>query len=210
MATLSEIKTDCISDLQRPDLADEIVRAINDAIRNYSSTRFWFNQSRTLTFNTIAGQSAYSSADNSQIDNIMEIDQILLTDGTTRIELGEMDATEYEFYAGTGSDAVPQAYSWFNQELRLYPTPDNAYPVRVMGFASQDVLTDDMDTNVFTQFAEALIRISAKRRVLSEVMGDQTQSQVEMLAQSEQLEFQRLIRETTLRSPTTTVETDPF
>ena len=53
MATYGDIKTRVAGNLVRTDLGTEIGQAINDAINEYASTRFWFNETRSVTFNTV-------------------------------------------------------------------------------------------------------------------------------------------------------------
>ena len=56
MTILSVMQARIADDLARPDITNQIADAINDAIAHYQSTRFYFTETRTASFSTVAGQ----------------------------------------------------------------------------------------------------------------------------------------------------------
>src|SRR5690554_3146306 len=63
MTTFATIRTQIADEINRTDLNSQINLAINDAIDHYNKQfEFWFNQT-TDTFDTVANQVSYGSAD---------------------------------------------------------------------------------------------------------------------------------------------------
>ena len=73
------MKARIADDLARPDLTNQIADAINDAIATMHSTRFYFTETRTASFATVAGQSYYSAADDPDIPDMYEVDAAQIT-----------------------------------------------------------------------------------------------------------------------------------
>lgn len=208
MASYSDIKTRVSNDLVRPGLLTEIGYAINEAIRDYSSTRFWFNQSRTLTFNTVASQTFYTSSDNASIPKLVTIDKCIVYQSAAPYECDWKDNWELDATDDGTARGLPYWYSYFNMQIRFYPIPDNIYSTRIVGIIRPDDLSADSDTNVFTQYADTLIRLSAKRRIYAEIMKDEAKASTE--ANLEQLELSRLLRETTMQAGPVAIEYEQF
>jgi hypothetical protein len=79
MSTYGEMQTTIADELDRSDLASQIQKAIKTAIKKYQRKRFFFNEARSLTFNTVDGQEFYTAADSSDIPNLLFIDTVKLT-----------------------------------------------------------------------------------------------------------------------------------
>jgi len=200
MATYGDIKTRVAGNLVRTDLGTEIGQAINDAINEYASTRFWFNETRSVTFNTVQGQQFYGTSDSSSIPYFVSIEQLILTDNGQRYQILRVTNDELE-RADQPSTAQgrPYLYAYFNKQIRLWPPPPaTVYSIRVTGYLTLAELTDDTQTNVFTENAANLIRLSALRRVYSEIIRDDASAQTMLLA--EQAALERLNVETAQRN----------
>ena len=72
------MKTRIADEIARDDLTTQIGYAINDAISAYNNERFYFNETRDLTFYTVASQELYTSSDLADMPNILKIDWIKL------------------------------------------------------------------------------------------------------------------------------------
>ena len=86
--TFGAIKARILNELVRPDLTSEIALAVQDAIKEASKSRFWFNEVRGLTFDTVPGQEFYDVADLADIPLIGRIDSLyIVTPQGTRANL---------------------------------------------------------------------------------------------------------------------------
>ena len=56
----------------------------------------------------------------------------------------------------------PADYAYYGLQLRLYPIPDNAYPINILGTTRLAAISNPNDSNAWTSDAEALIRCEAK------------------------------------------------
>lgn len=173
-ATLGDLKTQIADDLDRSDLSTQIADAINNAIAFYASERFYFNEARTLTFNTVANQDTYTVSDNATIPLLFDIDAIFVTVGDAERPVEQDDPTDIEYFNGTGqSTGAPLSYAWFAESLRFSPIPDDAYQVRVTGaFQVPAPTADDDSTNKWITEAFELIRCRAKAYLYSHVIRD--------------------------------------
>lgn len=167
MSTLGDLKQEIADDLDK-NLTDEpygamIASGINAAIRYYQNTRFFFNETRDETFATVADQSIYTGTDSAAIPKFIEFDQIVLMDGTEPVALAQISPTEWEVLTASGDNTGrPCAWCYFNRSIGLYPIPNDAYTVRLVGHIMKDAPTDDDDDeNVWVAEAYELIRARA-------------------------------------------------
>lgn len=172
MGTLLDLKTRIASDLSRDDLTSQIGNAVSDAIKFYERQRFWFNTTRNLTFNTVAGQTAYGTAALSQIPNLVKIDALYLTQGSSIFALDWYEANDFEILEnGSTGAGKPDAFTYVDQEIRLWPRPNAIYSMRIHALYRLPALTDGA-TNAWTDAAEELIRSHAKMLLFMDLMGD--------------------------------------
>lgn len=173
MTTYLDLQNAIASDLSRTDLTSQIKSAIVDAIRNYETDRFYFNVTRSLTFNTVIGQAAYTSLDLAQIPNIIGIDTMFLFDGSRPLELDKYEADEFEWLqsASTGNGR-PCAYTYIDSQILVWPVPNAVYPVRPHMHYRLNDLVADTDTNAWCVDAEQLIRSHAKLLLYANVIED--------------------------------------
>jgi hypothetical protein len=171
MGTLADLKSRIATELARTDLTSQIANAVNDAIKFYGRERFWFNQSRTITFTTVNGQQAYGEADQSLIPSLIKIDDIYFT-GTTKYPLDRYSPTDFEFLTGNNiANGKPYAYTYTDEQIFLYPTPNDAYTMRLYAHYWLPTL-NDTDTNAWTDDAEELIRTHAKQLLYLDPLED--------------------------------------
>lgn len=211
MTTYGAMQDRIADELDRTDLTSQIQKAIQTAVDKYQRKRFFFNEARSLTFNTVDGQEFYTSSDASDIPNLLMIDNVKLTiSGSDKVELERVPYSELEHDSSnlTVDEGQPTAYAYYAKQLRLYPIPDAAYAVRVSGVFALSDLSATGDTNAWMTDAEALIRSRAKRELLTHVIRDAEGAAA--MAQAEAEELQSLIQETNARSSTGSIVPTEF
>jgi|SRR5581483_2822541 len=173
MGTYLDLQNNIASDLSRTDLTSQIKSAIGDAIEQYSNSRFYFNVTRSFTFNTVVGQRAYGASDLAQIPNIIGIDTMFLFDGGRPLELDKYEADEFEWLQSTSTgNGRPCAYTYIDSQILVWPLPNAIYPIRPHMHYVLDPLVNDTDTNAWTNDAEKLIRCHAKLLLYTNVLED--------------------------------------
>lgn len=176
MTTLAIMKARIADELgQRTDLTSQIAYAINDAIAAYQAERFHFNETRAITFSTVADQEFYTSSDAAGIAGIWAIRFVTLTVGDNSYSLGYMEPADMEVSSASGTNTgQPGWYTWESDQIRLYPTPAEAWTVRVGCWASVAApATDGEASNPWMTHAERLIRSRAKLELAIHVVLDQ-------------------------------------
>lgn len=154
--------------------ATPIQLAIQDAIRFHENDRFYFNELRsTAAFNTFLGQEFYTSSDWSEIPNLKHIDKMTITVGSNRYLMHPVTYQEIEDESinpiWTG---WPIKYAYYNRQLRFYPVPNGAYPINISGTKTFTELSASIDTNVWMDEAEALIRLTAEWTLNRDTLRD--------------------------------------
>lgn len=176
MATFGDMKTRIASELHRSDLSTYISNSILSAIAFYESNRFFKGEKRG-TFSTIAGQRYYGTTTASPgtlPSDIVEIDSIVTT---VNNRIYKLDQVSYEHLedidAGvTPLSGYPRLWAWYSEQIRLYPSPNNAYLLTLSYQYERPVLSADSDTNFWTEDAEELIRSRAKKDLYMTVVYD--------------------------------------
>lgn len=174
MTTQTVMKARIADELARSDLTSQIAYAISDSIERYQSDRFWFNESRDLTFSTVANQEYYTSSDNSLIPDLYEIDGLFITVNSTVRQLPAYKPQDMEELSDNGAQTgEPYAYCYFQKKIRLFPVPTQTYTVRVMGHVKVAAPASDGEaSNSWMTDAERLIRARAKYELALNVLRD--------------------------------------
>lgn len=174
MSTLATLINRISDELARDDLESQIRYAINDAIAAYESERFYFNESRALTFSTVASQEFYTASDAADIGNLIKIDYLAIYVGDQPYQLLAMRPVDMEHFSTNGtSTGQPSWYLLYDEELRFYPVPDAAYTIRVAGvFKAAAPASDAEANNPWMTKAERLIRSRAKLELALHVLKD--------------------------------------
>lgn len=172
--TFLDLQNAIAEDLTRSDLTADIKSKIGDAIDNYATSRFYFNVTRSLTFSTVANQSAYGVADMAQIPDIIEIDNLFLfAAGGQRLELEETEVDEFEWLQSSMTGAgIPTNYCYVDSQILLWPVPLTVYTVRPHMHYKLPPLVADSDSNAWCNDAEQLIRCHAKLLLYANVIED--------------------------------------
>lgn len=148
----------------RSDLAANIQLAIQTAIAKWERERFYFNEFRAANaFNTAKGQEFYGASDYAPLATIAQLDRVTVLVSGNRYTLNPRTAPYLEDVSVNPSvQGQPTDYAYFAEQLRLYPIPDAAYPVSLLGTTRFAALVNVADSNAWTVDAEALIRCEAK------------------------------------------------
>lgn len=189
-ATLADMVTRIQDEIARTDLNSQIRLCINDAIDYYQSLRFAFNESRDMTFTTVAGQEFYAAADNSNIPTLQSFDYIILYLGNIPWPLHRRPPVEIEKLNQNGlMKGQPWNFCYYNKQVRLGPVPDTTYSMRIAGqitFAAP--ATDTEANNPWMIDAEKLIRCRAKWELNLHYTRNQPQADAMKAAEIDALE----------------------
>lgn len=177
---LAAMKARIADELARDDLVAQIALAISDAINFYKNERFEFNESRDLTFATVAQQEAYGAAANAAIATLRSFDYLLLyVGGILQGEIRRRQSLEIELANNSGNFyGQPRNFAFYNRQIRLSPIPDAVYTVRIAGRITYAApASDDEAGNPWMIEAEALIRKRAKYDLALNVTKDIEEAQ---------------------------------
>jgi hypothetical protein len=161
MTTLAVMKQRIADELARSDLTPMIAYAITDAIEHYQSKRFFFNESRDITFDTVSAQEFYDRYDHAAIPNLMAIDYVKITVNDCLLTLRRAEPNELEGFQTASGE--PTCYTYYEQQLRLYPVPNDDWEVRIAAHIKIDEPASDSEIrNSWMTDAGRLIRARAK------------------------------------------------
>jgi hypothetical protein len=154
------MQADVQRDLGTSSLSAEISAAIPRIIKTYQSLPFWFNESRSYTFDTVAGTVWYGEAQDVDIGLIRQLDGVVIEDATNGdYVLKPMNVLEIEYLTDVNSSqADPIGYAYYDQKIGLYPIPDDVYTVRLFGTFALAAPTDDTAGNAWMVEAYDMIR----------------------------------------------------
>lgn len=199
MTTLAVMKADIADDFARTDLTSAISDAITRAIEYYQPQRFWFNETRSETFATVAAQPRYTSSDDTAIPEFVVLDGLVITVGGQNRPLRKIDPVEFELLLdNSASTGQPYAFTYYDITIGIYPIPDAIYSVRLMGHIKKAAPANDAETgNVWMTHAYQMIRSRAAADVALVKVRDTAYASV--LSVKEDKEVRRLHAETSKR-----------
>lgn len=191
MATLAQLKAQIATDLVRNDLTTDIASAVSDAIAEYQTSRFAFNQAQA-TFDTVAGTEYYDSA--TIPTDIAQIDNVRLTGNGLTAPLQSANFAWMEAIStNTSIRGRPGWFAWYAEKIRLYPIPDAVYTVTISYHQKIAAPANDAASNEWTTEANELIRLSAMRRLMRGKLRDYEGART--ILEDEQRAYLRLKRE---------------
>lgn len=171
MTTLAELRQEIADDLARSDLTTSIDKEIKAAISFFEEERFYFSETRSSTFNTVADEVDYDTTDFPDLPKFSKIESLWEGTGTTKRQIARLSSKEMEDKRETRSGR-PAEFCLLNGVLTLYPTPDKVYTIRALGYKKLDVLSADGDTNAWLTEAYDLIRARAASKVCAFKIND--------------------------------------
>lgn len=165
MTTRAILKAEIIDDLERDATADgaRVLSAISSAIKFYQPKRFFFNESRSVTFPTVDGTDTYAFGTDITTE-FYKIDGAFVLDSDRYIPMRWMDYLDMErLIETTPAKGRPTRWTYINKALRLYNVPDAVYTVRLDGHVkiAEPASDAEADNQWFTEAYE-LIRCRAK------------------------------------------------
>jgi hypothetical protein len=176
MTTYADMKTRIARELHRSDLSSDIALAIQSAISHYATKRFSFSEKQE-TVQTIAGQRYYGTTTESPgtlPTDIVEIDTISTTVNNRTYKL---DQTSFEHLDSIDSGVTPltgypRLWAWYAGKIRVYPSPNDEYDLKISYHCNVAAPTADADTTAWMTTAEELIRNRAKKDLCLSVTHD--------------------------------------
>jgi hypothetical protein len=198
MANFGDLKAQIASDLRRSNIPSEIAAAILDSIRDYDTERFYFNETAIYALTTAAGVDEYSITPQSPIQEFIRIDTVRAQVGNTWYALARVTPDEIEELFSVATSGQPFEWAIHGNRLRLFPTPNAAFPIKILGHYRLTPLVNDIDTNNWTNEGKSLVRYCALKRLFAYPVRDTTQAQ--MAESMEQRELDYLRRETDRRA----------
>ena len=164
--------------------ATDIQNAISDAILEYERESFDFNQMRFFggesgsasNLVTVQGQEFYSNVDLPVLVNYPHISSRVMVASSNRYPLINRSIQWIDYQSvSTTWQGLPTDWCWQAGSVRLYPVPDAAYPMIVDATIRFAPLVNDSDYSVWTNRAERLIRVEAKRLLFRDIIRDDGQ-----------------------------------
>lgn len=189
MTTQAVMIAEILSDTDRGAGETAAIRnKIAAAIRHYQPTRFWFNERRDTTFDTVADQSDYTFSTDIGAE-FYDIDGLFLTEGSNVYPLRKADYRSLEILLDANTtSALPVSFAYVAQGLRIYPYPDAAYSVRVTGHEKLAApATDDEAANAWMTEAYDLIMSRAKAELYAHRWEDASTAQIMRMAEGDAL-----------------------
>lgn len=168
-------RTDLLSPLSDSGLTlSPIKNAVQSAIAKWEREPFYFTEAYSSPlFTTVASQEFYTTSDAPAIATAPEIYLLHALVSANRYTLNPR-TWEYldEISVNPAVTGQPIDWAYFAEQIRLYPIPNGAYPIRATRLTRPSALSADSDANVWTQDAYDLIRSEAKLILAREVLHD--------------------------------------
>ncbi len=187
MTTKTLMIAEMADDMERSD-STAFGKKIDAAIRQYQPRRFWFNESRAVTFNTVASTDVYTFATIGT--EFYKIDGVFMTISASDVR--EMDRVDYSYLEETaGEDTTtgePEVYAYINKAIRFWRSPDAIYATRLVGHitAAAPATSDEAD-NVWMTEAYDLIMSRAKSELYAHRYEDPTNAAIMREAEADAL-----------------------
>lgn len=168
MTTLADIMADIADDVDDTtgEYGDQIKKAIQGAQRYCARDSYYFNETRDVTFSTVADQEWYDSSDNANIPTLVRIVAAYSEDAQgQRTPLKRVSNDDLELLSdNSASTGEPSCWAYFNKQIRLYPIPGSTtYTIRLQlsPYRLTDLSEPD-DTNAWLDEAYDMIKARAK------------------------------------------------
>lgn len=196
LPTYADLKNRIVKETNRDDLLDDLADIlalhIGDAIDEYAGMRFWFNQV-IQPLVTVAGSRTLVMPVSLRI-----IDRI----AGPYTDLSPVTLNEFPDYGEYAAETrgLPSTYAYINGELRFNTIPDQAYNLIAYGVLQADMPSIDIDSNIWTVEAQALIAAHTRMTLYRDQFRDQDGAA--MAANAVQMQLDRLRRETQRRTNT--------
>lgn len=184
MATFREVRNSILSDLNRTaanDLTAAAETEIRTAIAFYEKRRFWFLEARATTV-TQAGQEYYVLPEDFRDD-----DSLVIAIDTFTYPLEKRSYEQIEHWADSNTRGQPTDYAIYDQQIRLYPKPDDAYTLTLSYVKQLSDLSNEDHTNEWMVEGEGLIRSRVEWTLFARKVKDFDAAQAAKVLEEEEL-----------------------
>lgn len=158
------------------EYAGQIQTSIFSAIRYCERDVYYFNETRDVTFSTVAGQEWYGAADNTNIPTLGRLVEAYCerSDGERTCMNRETPESIELLSDNSASSGEPYAYTYFGQRIRLYPIPGaTVYTIRLqLGPYRVAPITNASDSNIWTTEAFDMVKARAKYILGKDILKD--------------------------------------
>ena len=193
--TLEDLKAIIAADIGRSDLTSLIASSITQTYEEIKMKKFWFNQTRDFSFNTVADDYDYTEAitdtigsQTVKLTDFWDIKNVYLDISNRRRRLKKvpMELMEMRF-DNSASTGEPYDWSYYDETLFLFPIPGSVYSVRVVGhFNIAMPATDDEADNPWMIHAYQYFRESAKANIYQTRVNNPDRLRMALMGQSKQ------------------------
>jgi len=166
MATLGDLKARIADEILKRNLTTQIAQHIARAIEHFADRRFWFNEAK-FTATTTGGNYAVGTP-----AELRKIDMLSLTVGGSAYPLESRAWSWVEDMQGFPSAGQPTDYALSSGQILLYPTPDQAYALAIIGIFDLPALATDADSNAWTNEGADLIAGRTRMTLYRDVLRD--------------------------------------
>lgn len=157
MSTYGDLKQNVYNSLNRDDLVDAAIVAVEDAIKHHQRN-FFYETPQTDQMSTVIGQGQYDIPDDMVSVQWIRLDQSGVWHFLRMVEYREILIADTLVIP---VQSVPSMWASFDNGFRLYNVPDKIYTLELTGNGFIPIPTDDADENFWTNDAEQLIRYTA-------------------------------------------------
>jgi len=166
VTTFADLKTRIADELDRNDINTQIGNEIKRAIKHYEQQRWWFTETQT-TITTSSSQASYSLP-----SNLIILDNVEIQISNNKLEVHEISWNKYvhDWRYSSVPTGHPDQYAYYSDLLWLGPVPNGAYNVTLSIVYKLDELSNDADSNAWTNEAEDLIVSRAERMLGSRLL----------------------------------------
>jgi hypothetical protein len=194
MATYLDLRTRIITETSRDDLTDtlagQLVTHIAQAIEFHAGKRFWFNEGIVPSVCVVGNQYAAKPA------TMRTVDRVTVTVGAVVRPMKARSLVYIDDLATVTSSGQPTDYAETGDQIRMWTTPNLAFPLNFVGIIDLSPLEADSDANAWTNQGYDLITARAKFTLYRGQFKDDKGA---ALAQSEEAEALSKLRGETAR-----------
>lgn len=149
----------------------DVQGAINDSVAYWKFRRLWFNEVNDTA--TCMAQDPDFPIPDDYLCNAFDDDGFCIEYGNVRYPLTKITQQTYDALYLTNGYGLPR---WYDRSgdgsYQCYPIPDQAYTVRRHYLKDYDALSENGDTNDFTDNAARLINLWALGNLITEIRQD--------------------------------------
>ena len=200
MSTFGDLQSHILDDLNRTDMTSQVQLAIKQAVKFYNEYKaYWFQEERKET-TAVANTEYYTLP-----TDFKEMDTVSITEDSDTYVIEDKPFAYIEDRSNPDLTSRPQYFCLYDQQIRLYPIPDQSYTLNIAYKRNLDEVTATAayTSNWFTVGYE-LIRHRATADVFLNTLhddqsGSRSKSQEAMAEMSLDHQNQRRLRTGSLK-----------